>query len=127
MTEQDAQYQAARRRVMRRFRRRFIFAVDVLLFVLTLVGHNQKTDVLVVWLPVLVAHFIYAFDIWGNWIERATRREMEHTPLQSDSAAPVATEKRKRSKAKRLALSDDGELSDDSDDEAVYYAEERRE
>ncbi len=126
MIEQDAQYQAARRRVMRRLRRRFIFALDVLLFVLTLASHNPKIDVVVVWLPLLLAHFIYAFDIWSNWIERATRREMTQMEHQSGDTAGIAAEKRKREKSKRLSLSDDGELSDDDDGEAVYYAEERR-
>jgi hypothetical protein len=126
MTEQELAFQAARRRVIRRIRRRLIFAADLLLYLLVLFSHDPNAGATaLIWLPLLLVHFVYAFDIWSNWIEHATRREMEQMQRQGSSMDCVAAGKRKRSKAKRLALSDDGELSDD-DDEAVYYAQERR-
>ncbi len=126
MTEQATDYQAARRRVMRRIRRRALFAVDLLLYVLLLFSRDPNAAITAaIWPVLLLAHFIYAFDIWGNWVERATRREMARMQDKGDTV-PGAAEKRKRTKAKRLALSDDGELIGDDEDEEVYDAQERR-
>jgi hypothetical protein len=126
MTEQEQTFLAARRRVIRRFGKRVIFAAHLLVYLLIIM--SASTDpatgldlAFLLWMPVLLAHFVYAFDLWGNWIERATRREMERMQGQADSAPYIAAEKRKRGKSKRLSLSDDGELIND-DDEALRAA-----
>jgi hypothetical protein len=130
MTEQEQAFLAARRRVIRRIRKRLIFGVNLLLYLLVVIFSHDPNVVgsaVPLWTPLLLIHFIYAFDIWsktwGRWIEHATRREMERMQRQADSMAYVAAEKRKREKAKRLSLSDDGELiADDDDDEALRAA-----
>jgi hypothetical protein len=133
MSDQDGHeldYQTIRQRIVKRFRKRVVFVVNALLWVLFMalaqdynnIGpgrvHGEFNPVVgAIWFLGLVVHFIYAFDIWSRMIERSTQREMERLQrmgyrvapprgVQSD-AAPQAI-KLKRQQVARL--SDDGEI-----------------
>jgi hypothetical protein len=103
------QYQAVRRRVVRRFRRRALFWLHLIGY-LALYAHVMSVmpwhgALVQVWLLVLSVHAVFAFELpsriraaWDGMIERMVQRELHKS---------AADGKRKR---EALALGDDGEL-----------------
>lgn len=104
-----SQYQAARRRVVRRFALRLTFVVNLIFFLLVTI--QLAFDVLrspenaigmayflLIWGTFLILHGIVAFNLLGRFIDRATQRELELDH-------PVEKPKRQR-----LELDDEGVL-----------------
>ncbi len=123
MQNQGSDYQAVRREIACRMRRRLVFFLH-LGFVLSIVlacfidgkPLNEVVIFCVVWLPFLLAHAVYAFGFWGRIIDHYTQRELEQIQ---------AYQKPKRSN--RVRLTDDGELlTEDEDQEASLMAQNRR-
>lgn len=97
----DSEYQVARRAVVKRWRKRALFFAHLVIYILVSSSPGSHGG-FVIWLPVLGAHFLYAFDVIKNWLDRATQRELErrqHTP-----------DKLKNFSDRRMRLTDDGEL-----------------
>jgi hypothetical protein len=112
----DEHYEAIRQQVVRRFVLRATFFVDLAFFLLILLLMLQDAAkspdslmgiafFVLIWGTGLLFHAALAFNIFGRWIDRATRRQLERDSLP---------EKPKR---QRMELSDDGELIE-SDDQA---------
>lgn len=121
MSEID--YRAIRRRVILRWLNRMLFLGNVLLwlFVASLldrypVDTASANSLFVVWFLILIAHFLWAFNIVGSFIQRQTEREAErlrargytvNAPMRD--TALIGAEKPKRA----ARLSDDGEIEYD--------------
>jgi hypothetical protein len=112
----DDHYEAIRQQVVRRFVLRATLPFNLAFFLLAmllLLQHAAETSdgvlgtalFALIWGTVLLLHIGLAFNIFGRWIDRATRRQLERDGLP---------EKPKR---QRMELSDDGELIE-SDDQA---------
>ena len=120
MFDQDGgelDYQTVRQRVVRRFIKRALFYADLAFWLLFLMAtqHHPVEPVariavipVILWFLALVVHFVYAYDIWGQMIERSTRREMERLQRQGYQVTPPQGVKQKRQSAARL--SDAGEI-----------------
>ena len=117
MPDQDGReldYQTIRQGVVRRLRKRILFFAHASLwaFFLTLTQRYFSPDasrfIAVMWLLVLIVHFIYAFDIWSRIVERSTQGEMERLQKQGYRVASSQGAKLKRQQVARL--SDDGEI-----------------
>ncbi len=134
MSDQDVpevDYQTVRRRVVRRFFKRLLFAVDGLLWLLfTLINFRSgysfyesgDATFAFFWFLLLIVHFAYAFEIWSRIIDRMTQREIENLQrkgyrvVSPPSAPPrklrlndqFPSGKQKREPLARL--SDDGEI-----------------
>lgn len=118
----DERYKAARRRVVERLVLRLTFFFNLIFFLLLMALlwlHVPRSPdalmgslfVFVLWGFGLLFHGALAFNLFGRFIDRQTRRELERAE---------AFEKPKR---KRLELNEDGELvevSDETSDEARY-------
>jgi hypothetical protein len=121
MSDQDGQeldYQTIRQRVVRRFRKRALFFADFAVWMLfTIVTQHNQYDLVariaivpvMLWLLGLVAHFVYAFDIWSRMIDRSTQREMERLQRMGYRVASPQGAKLKRQPVAHL--SDDGEIA----------------
>ncbi len=113
---QELDYQTVRRRVVRRFIRRLLFALDVLLWLIALANSPiHDTGAIFAWFVLLIIHFVYAFEIWSRIVDRMTQREIENLQRKGYRvASPIYPEvKKTAAKAKREAvarLSDDGEI-----------------
>ncbi len=122
MENQRTDYQAIRRQIACRMRRRLVFFIHVGLFLATvlacLIDRQPLKDVVILtlfWLPFLLAHGFVAFGYWGRIVDHYTRRELEQIR---------AYQKPKRSD--RVRLTDDGELlADDDELEAPWLAKKR--
>ncbi len=112
MEDQRIDYQAIRRQIACRMRRRLIFFIHVGLFVATVLacfieGESVRDVVIfsLFWLPFMLAHAVYAFGFWGRMVDHYTQRELEQ--MQS-------YHKPKRSE--QVQLTDDGELLVEEDE-----------
>ncbi|MCS6871882.1 MAG: hypothetical protein NZ571_10540 [Anaerolineae bacterium] len=106
----QTQYQAVRRRVVRRFRRRALFWPHLIGYAVYY-AHVMSTTpwyipAVQVWLPVLIVHALFAFEVpsriraaWDSMVERMVERELQKSRA-TDS----------KPKREALALGDDGEL-----------------
>lgn len=108
----DSEYQMARRAVVRRWRKRALFFAHLAIYIL-ISSTPGAGGGFVIWLPVLVAHFVYTFDLIQHFLDRATQRELkrlQHTPV-----------KLKHVTDQRMRLTDDGEL--EALDEGADYGD----
>lgn len=124
MTEID--YRTVRRRVKLRMVNRVLFVGHVFLFIAGTAAPNSG-GLAVIWLPVLVAHFVWAYNVnpLGRMLDRQTEREIERLRARGYVVKPpeYVSPPETREKPKRAArLVDDGEIEIDDEDEA--YAEE---
>ena len=125
MTEID--YRTVRRRVKLRLVNRVLFVGHVFLFIAGVTAPHSG-GLAVIWLPLLIAHFVWAFNVnpLGRMLDRQTEREIErlrargYTVKPPEYVTPPETEREKPKRAARLV--DDGEIEIEDEDEA--YSEE---
>ncbi len=122
MSNQDVQeldYQTVRQRVVRRVIKRALFGANLVLWVIALTHDNPASarddGVLVLWMMLLIVHFVYAFEIWNRIVDRMTQREIENLQRKGYRvASPVyPVDKKAAVKAKRESIArqaDDGEI-----------------
>ncbi len=127
MSDQDGReldYQTVRQRVVRRFIKRLLFAINVFLWLCALLAGAFVHDLGggFFWFLLLVIHFVYAFDIWSGIMDRMTQREIENLQRKGYRVTPPSYKpsnrlrinpdfmggKQKREQVARL--SDDGEI-----------------
>lgn len=102
----------ARRAVVKRWRKRGLFFAHLVIYILVSSSPGSGGG-FAIWLPVLGVHFMYAFDLIQNWLDRATQRELErrqHSPVKIKNVAD-----------RRMRLTDDGEL--EALDEGADYGD----
>ena len=126
MTEID--YRSVRRRVKLRLVNRVLFFVH-LFFFFAGVTAPYAGGLVVIWLPLLIGHFIWAFNFnpLGRLLDRQTEREIERLRACGYVVKPpeYVTPPETRGKPKRAArLSDDGEI--EYEDEAFEDVPVRR-
>ena len=119
---QELDYQTVRRRVVRRFIKRLLFAANALLWLAYIASegpyfYHGELGGVITWLLLLIVHFVYAFEIWGRIVDRMTQREIENLQRKGYRVTPPiypsSREAPQRTKQKReqvARLSDDGEI-----------------
>ncbi len=99
----EEQYEAVRRRVIQRLRKRALFWLHLVAYLIIIIHSNnwmrRFDDTLILWVGVILVHFIYAFEVWQRIVDRMVQREL--------SKSSVTEIKRKN---EQLALAEDGEL-----------------
>jgi hypothetical protein len=128
MTEID--YRAVRRRVKLRLVNRVLFFVHLFFFFAGVTAPNSG-GLAVIWLPLLIGHFIWAFNfnLFARLVDRQTEREIERLRARGYVVKPpeYVTPPAVREKPKRAArLTDDGEIEYEEEDEAFEDVPVRR-
>jgi hypothetical protein len=95
-------YEAVRRRVVRRLRKRAFFWLNVVAFIVFSLATRRDIGIentLWLWFGVIFVHFIYAFEVWQRIVDRMVQRE-----LGKSGAAEI------KRKNEQVMLGEDGEL-----------------
>ncbi len=97
-------YEAVRRRVVQRLRKRALFWLHLIAYLIIIIHSSNVMrrfdEALLLWIGVLVIHFINAFEVWQRIVDRMVQREL--------SKGGVTEIKRKNA---QVALGEDGELA----------------
>lgn len=120
----EINYRTVRRRVILRLLNRILFFAHAFVFLANAIA-PYPNGIVVLWLPIVVAHFAWAFNFnpVGRLLDRQTEREIERLRARGYVVNPPEHMPARiaREKAKRAArLTDDGEIEYAEDDDAEY-------
>jgi hypothetical protein len=99
----DRDYAAVRRHVVQRLRKRALFWLHLIAYLIIIIHSSNVMrrfdNALILWVGVLFVHYLYTFEVWQRIVDRMVQRE-----LGKSGAAEI------KRKNEQVVLGEDGEL-----------------